>query len=549
MRSPRPATIVLLLLIAAAYAVPRCVALRGVSSTSELRYVDVLYHLLHVDLVAKRLVLPAADPFLARFPEVLQTDKPMRWPPGTYHAAAPWARLFGPLSIWTPLLTNLLFTAVLLAGVIGLGAATGQRRVGLWAALLTVLCPPLVAHSWYLSLDYPLVAMVTVGLLLLWRTDGFARSLDSLALALWSALGLWVKLTYALYLLAPSLAVLALGISRSRREPRAWSRRLGLALGAAAVTLGVLLLMLDIDLRKVWGELMVHLAERPVAGFAGAMFEPWTLRWAGAVFLMAAASYPWALLVPALPAVASLHRRRVVALDPGLRWLLLAFLWGGYVALTLMLNKMERYLHPLYPVLCLLTAWWVMTRLPARWRTTVVVWIVTAYAAVLWMFYQSPRPWFVDRRSATAEAYLYETRMPGGQELDALRRLRLSPLCDLRPLDGAVRRLLHRADQISPARPVGVLMRLGRAGELVYDEPRLYWYYALLVAGAAPERFVIVQQRPNQPGDVGPVHEAPLRLVLHDPAVSPGPGQVLAQRPVRTSCGRLVLDARLSLVR
>lgn len=40
-----------------------------------------------------------------------------------------------------------------------------------------MLCPPLAASTWYLTLEYPLAAMLVVALGLLWRTRGFTRAL------------------------------------------------------------------------------------------------------------------------------------------------------------------------------------------------------------------------------------------------------------------------------------------------------------------------------------------------------------------------------------
>ncbi len=69
--------------------------------------------------------------------------------------------------------------------------------------------------------------------------------------------------------------------------------------------------------------------------------------------------------MPILPGLWLLHRRRVPL--PG-REVLLAFIWGSLLILTVAGNRMERYLHPLYPLLCLVGVWGVRRLVPPRAR-------------------------------------------------------------------------------------------------------------------------------------------------------------------------------------
>ncbi|EKQ68144.1 PMT family glycosyltransferase, 4-amino-4-deoxy-L-arabinose transferase [Leptolyngbyaceae cyanobacterium JSC-12] len=93
-------------------------------------------------------------------------------PPLVYLSTAPIISLFGK----TPdqmILLFLVFSAILLSTVYGLGSYLFNGRVGLWAAGFCVLFPTLYQSRLEFLLDYPLTAMVTLCFLCLtlWRGD------------------------------------------------------------------------------------------------------------------------------------------------------------------------------------------------------------------------------------------------------------------------------------------------------------------------------------------------------------------------------------------
>ena len=178
-KSPKRRRLIILLLLGAivlAFFVPRLIAWRGIPMAVNLEFADQLFHLYHVDLLYKRHTLDEAymgQPYFHQFPDMKNPRLPTRWPPGLYWVTFPFAKAFGVYSIWTTQLPNFIASVLIVLGVVLLGRIMGGTRLGLWAALLTVLCPALVASSWYYSLDYPLIAMILMGLYLLWRTRGF----------------------------------------------------------------------------------------------------------------------------------------------------------------------------------------------------------------------------------------------------------------------------------------------------------------------------------------------------------------------------------------
>ena len=431
-------TIALLSLsILAAVAVPRIIALGGQEGTHHLVFMDMMYH--QANQNALTLAAAATDqrplhPFLLENDWTLDLFHGARWSKAIYRLNMLWHSLLD-VGLQSPapvLLTNLLFTLLMVLGVVALGREMGGRRLGLWAGLFTALCPALLAHSWYISLDYPLVALIPWALFLLWRSRGFVRPAPTLAFALVSGLAMYIKLNFALYLLFPSLVALVLGL-RAKEARRL--RVLGHAAGATLLVAAMSYLLQGWTTQELWQLLAVHWSG-PAWNPEDTQFtlvKPWTPRWAATMLLFAAANYPWPLLLLAAPGLVLLHLGRKDTPLPG-RWLLLSFIWGTYLILTLLDNKMERYLQPIYPTLALLCAWWVWDRVPRRARTPVLAAMALAHAAVLVVTHLHPTPWYLDAQAADQERYMYELGMPGQERLAGLRRHGYHPSCQVEPL-------------------------------------------------------------------------------------------------------------------
>ena len=536
-----PALVVLILL--GGYVLPRVVALGGVTMTNQLYFMDMPVHLTNMTLLDRISGLQlGSDPYLSRFPEMAQLDFATRWPTGLYELAAPMARAFGPLSIWTTQLVNLLFTVVLVLAVVLLGRKLGGTRTGLWGAVLVVLCPALATSAWYFSLDYPLVAMVTMGLYLLWRTRGFCSLPDSISLGAWSALGLWIKYNYVLYLLVPSLVVLALGL---RRGPRRGRLLLHLA-AAVGVTFLLTWLLARPDITALWKELTLHATAVTSVGFTQKLLTPWSLPWLTSMFWLTAASFPWPLLVLALPGLVLAHRanvRRELAL-------LLAFLWGNGVILTLMANKMERYIQPLYPVLCLLTAWGLARLVPRRWRVRALAGVAAAYGVVLGATLLYPLPWVLDIPAAEEVTYMWEFRTPDRHRLRELRRKTYHPTCDFRPLAKQVAALVGKS---APDQVLGVGAFWRRPPARDFLEPSELGYFTYLAAAQADRTRLLVplvNMHINLPEHV---LQMPQFLLLHHPSMGYAkeyPGiQIPERRTIILRCGDKREELWLTLAR
>jgi 4-amino-4-deoxy-L-arabinose transferase-like glycosyltransferase len=159
-------------------------------------------------------------------------------PPFTYIATAIIQHVFGRGTDQATLVL-LLFHAILIGSVYGLGVQLFNRRVGLWATGLTVLLPGLYRYRLEFLLDYPLTAVVTLSFfcLTVWRNQSLkpviAKSPTNHQSLLWAiifglslGLALMVKQTALFFLFIPIIWVMAGTIRR-----RNWGRFAQLIVG------------------------------------------------------------------------------------------------------------------------------------------------------------------------------------------------------------------------------------------------------------------------------------------------------------------------------
>lgn len=521
----------------AAVAVPRGLTLGEVELSAPFVFSDMILHLYNVDLLHKVDLLgeqALGDPFFRANPAELAPQNPAALAPAVYQVARLWVGAWGPLGLWTTQATNFIFLTLMLGGVVGLGAALWGLRVGLLAGLLTALCPALVASSWYFSSDFPLAAVTTVGMLLLLWTRSFSRALPSVVLGAWVALASMVKITCAAYLLAPALAALALGLLAGSVRP--W--RVAAHAGAAAAVCLALLLALHADgLAREWHMLMIHLQPgQLVPGMEGYEAIPtWSIRGLLSVPIMVAMNYSLPLLVAALPGLVAIHRSvRARPVHPG-RLLLVAFIWGVVLFNTLLPHRQERYCLPLYPVLCLVTAWWVSALARAWHRRLAVSGAAALFVLALAVAHLYPDLWTWDPNAWPNTGNM---EMPGRHRLEALRTrpTEPDPACKLGPMaDGIVS--LAAAEGSHRVLGVTSTLPLGTRSELA----------ALMAAQRLPRRVVMHLELEHRPAESLPA----ALIVIHGPDQPPGhlPGRRV-RRTVRASltCNGEVTPLSLSLV-
>lgn len=309
-----------------------------------------------------------------------------KFPPLTYISTVPFLNIFG-TGIAQSTLVNLLFSAILLVSVYGLGTQLFTSQVGLWACGLCLLLPGLYKVRLDYLLDYPLIALVALSFwcLTMWRAKGKSQKVKEkfvFAFRLfifdffWAAafgisfgLALLVKQTALFFLLAPILWVSIELIVR-----RAWGRLLQLV--------GSLLLSVAVFgpwYRTNWLMILTS-GKRATVDAASREGDPalntldaWIYYWN---HLPEMVSWPL-LLVPVVGLL--VYWGRIVIQRTGkqgskeagnakqsLKWL--AIFWvGAYFLSSLNINKDSRYVLPYLPALSIFLAYG-LTSWQGRWR-------------------------------------------------------------------------------------------------------------------------------------------------------------------------------------
>lgn len=131
------------------------------------------------------------------------------------------------------IILNLLLWPILLLAVYLLGRRLFTARTGLLAAFLTATTPIVfgLAHEFFI--EFLLTTLVTVTVLLLLKTDGFARRGASVALGVAIGLGLLTKVTFPLYVAGPCLVLGIAALSPIVRARRHGERIAGQLAGIA----------------------------------------------------------------------------------------------------------------------------------------------------------------------------------------------------------------------------------------------------------------------------------------------------------------------------
>jgi 4-amino-4-deoxy-L-arabinose transferase-like glycosyltransferase len=327
-------------------------------------------------------------------------------PPLVFISTTPLISWFGGGSDQSTLI-NLLFSAVLLGAVYGLGTALFTPPVGLWAAGICLLMPGLYNVRLDYLIDYPLAAIVTLtfALLTVWRGSGE----PALPLRQWLLAG-GIGLSFGLALLTKQTALLFLfvplvWVGVESLWHRHWGRLAQWVL-AMAVTVAVCFPWY----RANW-LLILTASKRATIDSAIAENDPSLLSLDAWTYYLKSlpvmVSLPL-LIVPVVSLLLFWRRGRVSSQGQGaadyaakskdyrqqlylasrrsLLWLLLFWL-GGYLLSSLNINKDDRYVVPYLPVLGVILAYGI-TLLPKGLRG--LKWGTIGVVAALMIFSLSP---------------------------------------------------------------------------------------------------------------------------------------------------------------
>ncbi|MEM6716106.1 MAG: glycosyltransferase family 39 protein [Cyanobacteria bacterium P01_C01_bin.147] len=311
-----------------------------------------------------------------------------KYPPVLYLVTAGVHTLLGP-GPNIAIAANAVFGLILLIATYGLGRHLFSPQIGMLAVGLTLLMPRLIKISLDFQLDYAVTALAIVSFwgLTVWRDapSPLRQWGWIVAFGFSYGLALMTKQSALLFLLVPLVWVLLVTLWQRR-----WGRLLQLLVGGL-VTIAVMMPWLSVN----WLFQFSIIGNTNVAS-AQAEGDPmlntlaaWTYYWQD---LPAAVSWGL-LLVPlvgiGLWAVGLLPgRKSTLQLDgtPAGRLWLLAYIVGGYVLWSAIVNKDLRYIAPVLPAIAVVLAW----GLACWWRkwpwVTTAAYVIGLLTALLVMF-------------------------------------------------------------------------------------------------------------------------------------------------------------------
>ncbi|KMY68203.1 hypothetical protein AAU61_00280 [Desulfocarbo indianensis] len=297
-----------------------------------------------------------------RYLEALRS--PLTWPdifsvaikyPYLFHLSL--AKLFlitGP-SLRFAAAINLFWLLALMLALWHLGRRVFGGWAGVWAAGLCAAAPVTAGLGRQVLLETCLAAVIAWTVLALWESRGLSRRGWVLALGVLAGLGLLAKWTYPLYVAAPWFIAWRQGRGEEAgRDGRGLWLALVICLALALPWyLHSPVTLFKILLGDAWAYGAAH-GHPPVFSLDGLWFYPSLL--ANDQLLL-----PLALLTLAGVAWAVAARRRQAGL-------ILAWLGGGLLLITLMGNKDSRFLFPLLPAFLLCLGGWLQALKPSWLR-------------------------------------------------------------------------------------------------------------------------------------------------------------------------------------
>jgi len=258
-----------------------------------------------------------------------------------------------PMAPLTAQAVMLAYLALALAAIFALGSRLWDPGAGLLAALVLGTAPFVVFSLMNFQLDLPLMAMVTVALYALVRTEQFSHPGWTMALGFVLALGMVTKPPFAVYLLPPLLAAAWLALRAPDRRRRLGWLGLSLLIAAALVLpwYGPRLLGLPMQISNRSFKQAAESGYPEALTVEGLLFYPRVL--AMQFGILAAPLFGWGIF-----ALRKDRRAR-------------AFLWLAslvpFVVFSLIQNKNLRYTLPILPAASLVAVAGIRALTPA-WR-------------------------------------------------------------------------------------------------------------------------------------------------------------------------------------
>ena len=267
------------------------------------------------------------------------------YPPLVYVATIPLYAVWG-TGMDVAAAVNVIFTAILILSVYGIGRRLYSDAVGLTAAVLVSCYPIIVGLSRLYVLEVPEAAMVALAVYAALRTERFGKAGRSVLLGLCFGLGMLVKWHFFVFSAAPIILLLTASPGRMLLSPPRKTRVMNVLLAILAA-LAVAGPWYAHNYGKAMGFVLTNIspgyaeAPPPVFSLNSVLFFPYAL--ADTMILV-----PMLVLFLVGLAVACARKRASLLL---LLWMAVPFLVMVFVK-----PKLPRYYTPVLPAIALLTA-------------------------------------------------------------------------------------------------------------------------------------------------------------------------------------------------
>ncbi|MFH0985833.1 MAG: glycosyltransferase family 39 protein [Candidatus Omnitrophota bacterium] len=241
---------------------------------------------------------------------------------------------------------NTCFAALITASVYGIGRIVYGRAAGALAAFLLLCFPFIFAHSRVLMLDIPLMAMVSLTVLILLKTELFSSRKYSFWLGVCAALAELTKETAVIFLLPPAVYCFILASFRKDRRQR-WANALITVLVTGAIAGFV---YFRPENRYAFSQYfaLAQEANHPSIGFYAFNFENFTGVWLG-----------W-LCLPLMALSIVFWRRHKDSM------ILFFWIFCPLTFYSLLPAQYPRYILPIFPAVALVSAGGLALVLPRR---------------------------------------------------------------------------------------------------------------------------------------------------------------------------------------
>jgi len=297
------------------------------------------------------------------------------------------------------ILVNILFIFIFGFSVYFITKEYSDKWIALVSAIVAVTLPILLSQSQQYQLDFPLTAIVTLGLLFLIKSRYFSNNLFSFLFGVTAGLGMLLKWPVLAFLAPASCYYLIVGVTRN-----GFKKTLRPLLYAIIPFVLIIAPWFLYNIKIIKSDLGVNVATGIAEGDPPILTKAsflWYLR----VFPF---EYIRGLYLPFL-FVGIIYSFITLIKKESSRFLLITIL-GSYIIMTLFRNKDYRFIMPISGIAVVMMTSWIRD-IPKLWRNIILGYLVIAsifiFVALRFGIKQIPRDFIILKTEATGSIPLY----------------------------------------------------------------------------------------------------------------------------------------------